>query len=105
MSLIVSQTIRTSLKATLDSIVSDEMKKTLEWEGCGFRVTNTTEAYIDDQELAGSGPAAPKAEGQMIAVDSIQEGFSKRYHMTAFAQRLIFSEEAIQIGRASCRER
>lgn len=96
MSVIVTQTIRTSLKATLDSIVTDEMKQRLEWEDCGFRVTNTTDSYIDDQELAGTGPAQPKAQGATMAVDSIQEGFSKRYNMTAFGQRMIFSEEAIR---------
>lgn len=96
MSVVVTQTIRTSLKPTLDSIVTDELKESLEWEDCGFAVSSTTDAYIDDQELAGTGPAQPKAEGATMAVDSVQEGFSKRYNMTAFGQRMIFSEEAIR---------
>lgn len=92
---ILTSNIRRSLKLTLDTVWGDEMKKGVEWEGCGFRVSNTTDSYIDDQEYAGIGPMPSKAEGAMIAVDSIQEGYSQRYTMATYAVRMIVSREAL----------
>lgn len=88
-------TINASLKPTLDTVWGDELSGTLNWEQCGFQVSSTTDAYIDDQEYAGTGLMPIKLEGDMAAIDGIQQGYSKRYTMNTFALRLVCSEEAI----------
>jgi len=95
MSLVKLSTISASLKPTLDVVWGDEMKGKLAWEACGFKVTSTKDAYIDDQEYAGTGIMPVKQEGAMMAVDSVQQGYSKRYTMNTFALRLVCSEEAV----------
>lgn len=95
MSLIVVSTIRRSLKETLDTVWGDEFKGGMKWETLGFRVTSTGDNYIDDQEYAGTGTMPIKAQGAMMAIDSIQEGYSKRYNMDTFALRMVVSEEAL----------
>jgi hypothetical protein len=95
MSLVKLSVVQASLKPTLDVVWGDEMKGKLKWEDCGFKVTSTKDAFIDDQEYAGTGIMPVKQEGAMIAVDSVQEGYSKRYTMSTFALRLVVSEEAI----------
>lgn len=93
--MIVVSNIRRALKLTLDTVWGDEMKGPTHWEQCGYRVTSTTDNYIDDQEYAGTGTMPIKAQGAMMAIDSIQEGYSKRYNMDTFALRMIVSEEAL----------
>lgn len=95
MSIVVVSNVRRALKLTLDTVWGDEMKGTPIWEQCGYRVTSTTDNYIDDQEYAGTGTMPVKAQGAMMAIDSIQEGYSKRYNMDTFALRMIVSEEAL----------
>lgn len=95
MSLIVVSNIRRSLKETLDTVWGDEFKGGMKWETLGFRVTSTGDNYIDDQEYAGTGTMPIKAQGAMMAIDSIQEGYSKRYNMDTFALRMVVSEEAL----------
>lgn len=95
MSLVVVSNIRRALKLTLDTVWGDEFKTAGVWEQCGYRVTSTTDNYIDDQEYAGTGTMPVKAQGAMMAIDSIQEGYSKRYNMDTFALRMIVSEEAL----------
>lgn len=93
--MIVVSNVRAALKLTLDTVWGDEMKGPMVWEQCGYRVTSTTDNYIDDQEYAGTGTMPVKAQGAMMAIDSIQEGYSKRYNMDTFALRMIVSEEAL----------
>lgn len=95
MSLIVVSNVRRALKETLDTVWGDKVKGPMVWEQCGYRVTTTTDNYVDDQEYAGTGTMPIKQQGEMMAVDSIQEGYSKRYNMNTFALRLIVSEEAL----------
>lgn len=87
--------IPNSLKLTLDVTWGDEMKGPKVWEQCGFRQSNTTDNFVDDQEYAGVGLMPVKAEAAQISVDSQVEGFSKRYNMVTFALRMIVSEEAL----------
>ncbi len=95
MSLVVVSNVRRALKETLDTVWGDKIKGPMNWEKCGYRVTTTTDNYIDDQEYAGTGTMPVKQQGEMMAVDSIQEGFSRRYTMDTFALRLVVSEEAL----------
>src|SRR5262245_36902072 len=91
--------IRASLKPTSDEVWGDEMKGPRVYESCGFRVTSTKDAYVDDQEYAGTGVAPQKQEGQMIAVDEVVEGFGKRYTMRTFGLRMVVSEETIMFKK------
>lgn len=91
----ITENIKASLKETLDITWGDEMKGELQWEQCGFKVTSKQDAYIDDQEYAGTGFAPQKQENAQIAVDEVVEGYSKRYTMRTFALRMVVSEETI----------
>lgn len=93
---ITTANIFSTLKPTLDIVWGDQMKGELAWKKCGYKVSNTSDAFIDDQEFAHTGPMQPKAQGQMMAVDSIQEGYSVRYMMVTYALRMIVSEEALK---------
>ena len=95
MSLVIQSNVTKSLEATLDTVWGDEMKGSLVWESCGFKVGSTKKAWVDDQEYAGLGAMPEKEQGATMAIDSIQEGYSKRYVMRTFALRMVVSEEAL----------
>jgi hypothetical protein len=86
--------IDASLKETLDVVWGDEMKGALQWESMGFKVTSTTDKWVDDQEYAGLGLAQLTPEGGQIPLDSVQQGFSTRYTQVKFALGFVVSEEA-----------
>lgn len=92
---IVNANIFVTLKPTLDIVWGDQMKDKLDWEECGFKVSNTGDAYVDDQEFAHTGMMPAKAQGSLMAVDSVQAGYLKRYMMVTYGLRMIVSEEAI----------
>jgi hypothetical protein len=92
---ITNANIQSTLKPTLDIVWGDQTKGKLDWEECGFKVSNTTDAYIDDQEFAHTGIMPPKAQGQMMAIDSIQQGYLRRYWMVTYGLRMVVSEEAL----------
>ena len=86
--------IDASLKETLDVVWGDEMKGSLVWESMGFKVTSTTDNWVDDQEYAGLGLAQATPEGGNIPLDTVVQGFAKRYRMTKYALGFVVSEEA-----------
>src|SRR6476646_8213968 len=88
-------TIAPFLKPTLDIVWGSNIKGKLDWEDSGFAVSNTTDSYVDDQERASTGPMQVKVENELAAIDSFATGYSKRYVMVAYAQRVIVSKEAI----------
>src|SRR5688572_15122197 len=91
--------IDASLKETLDVVWGDEMKGPLIWESMGFKVTSTTDNWVDDQEYGGTGLAQATPEGGNIPVDNVVQGFSKRYKMVKYALGFVVSEEA----KADCK--
>lgn len=95
MSLVTTSVISNSLKETLDQVWGDKMTGSLQWESLGYKVTNTTDNFVDDQEYAGTGLAQVKPEGQQIAVDSIQQGYPTRYYSLTYGLGFVVSEEAI----------
>src|SRR6185436_7994289 len=95
MAIITNSNIPSTLKPTLNKVWGDQVKGKCDWESCGYKVSNSTDAYEDDQEFAHTGLMPAKAQGAMMAVDSIQQGFPKRYTHITYALRLIVSEEAI----------
>lgn len=95
MSLITTSTISNALKETLDQVWTDQTKTELQWESLGFKVTNTTDNFVDDVEYAGLGLAQVKQEGQQVPVDTIQQGYPTRYFALTYALGFVVSEEAI----------
>lgn len=87
--------IDASLKETLDVVYIDEMKGPLIWESMGYKVTSTTDNWVDDQEYAGTGLAQSTPEGGNIPLDTVVQGGSKRYKMVKYALGFVVSEEAI----------
>lgn len=92
---IKTSNIDASLKETLDVVMIDEMKGPLIWESMGYKVTSTTDNWVDDQEYAGTGLAQATSEGANIPLDAVVQGGSKRYKMVKYALGFVVSEEAI----------
>ncbi len=92
---ITNANIFTTLKPTLDIVWGDQTKGELDWMQSGYKVSNTSDAFIDDQEFAHTGMMPAKAQGQLMALDSIQQGYSKRYWMVTYGLRMTVSEEAL----------
>lgn len=93
--IVVTSNVPSTLKPTLDLIWGNAQKKEIFWKDLGFKISNSSDAYEDDQEFAGTGRMPPKSQGAMIAVDTIQQGFAKRYTHVTYALRMIVSEEAL----------
>lgn len=91
--------IDASLKETLDVVWADEMTQPVVWDRMGFKVTSTTDKWVDDQEYAGIGLAQLTPEGGNIPLDTVQQGFGTRYQMVKYAIGFVVSEEA----RADCK--
>src|SRR5690348_3965517 len=86
--------IPSTLKPTLDIVWGDTEIEQYSKQ-CGFKESTSTDAYEDDQEFAHTGVMPPKAEGALIATDTIQQGYAKRYLHVTYALRMIVSEEAL----------
>jgi len=93
--ILTTSNIPSTLKPTLDLLWGNEQKKKLFWKTMGFKVSSSTDAFEDDQEFAGLGPAPAKAQGAMLQFDTIQQGFAKRYTHVTYGLRFTLSEEAI----------
>jgi hypothetical protein len=87
--------IPSTLKPVLNKVWGDQVKGTLDWMTLGFNVENSSDAYEDDQEFAHTGLMPAKAQGAMLALDTIQQGYSKRYLHVTYGLRMVVSEEAL----------
>lgn len=85
-----------ALKNTLDKVWGDQPMNNLDWMNCNFKTSNTTDAYVDDQEYAHSGLAPRVAEGALIPLDAVTQGYSTRYWMIKSGLRIVVSEEALE---------
>lgn len=102
MSTITTSTTFRNLKATLDTIITDEavgpgdliLKKY-------FKVSSMDENYIDDAEVGGPGLATEKAEAQELDVGSITDGYLTRYIARKFGLKMVVAEEALDDGKYS----
>lgn len=100
------------LKPTLDEVFGTNAKKRMDWEDSGFKVSTTSDAYVDDRERASTGPARVKNQNELAELDSGSIGFGKRYTMVAYGLRVIVSEEMMRFskyqeaidGTADCRQ-
>lgn len=98
MSEIFTSTAALALKDTLEDIDTDEHGS----EGSKavfskwMTVKNMTDNYIEYYEVAGSGLAGEKPEGESIPVGTIVEGPIMRFNARTYGQRMIVSEEAME---------
>jgi hypothetical protein len=92
---VTDSNIPSTLKPTLDKIFGNEVKDELDWMECGYKQSNSSDAYEDDQEFAGTGLLPPKAQGSPLALGSIQQGYAKRYLHITYGLRFTVSEEAL----------
>lgn len=98
MSEIFTSTAALALKETLEDIDTDEHGD----EGSKaifpkyYNVKNMTDNYIEYYEVAGSGLAGEKPEGEAMPVGTIIEGPLTRFNTRTFGQRIIVSEEAME---------
>jgi hypothetical protein len=87
-----------ALKDTLEDIDTDELGS----EGSKavfpkwLTVKNMSDNYIEYYEIAGSGLAGEKPEGESIPVGTIYEGPLTRFNARTFGQRMIVSDEALE---------
>ncbi len=93
--IVTTSNIPSTLKPTLNKTFGDTQITKPAWKECNFKESNSSDAYEDDQEFAHTGLMPPKAQGALIAIDTIQQGFAKRYTHVTYALRMIVSEEAI----------
>jgi hypothetical protein len=98
MSIVTTSTEYRSLKATLDSIITDpaESGKSSLIYPKYMKVKTMGDNWEEDAEVADELLLQEKAEGATASVGSIQEGFSKRYISRTMARHLHVAEEAIE---------
>ncbi len=98
MSAVFTGNLYHTLKATLDSIISDAsdgVESKLDYKKyCDVR--GMSDAYEDDLEVAGPGLASEKPEGTEIAVGTIREGTLTRYTARTFGLKILITEELME---------
>ncbi len=98
MSEIFTSTAALALKETLEDIDTDEHGSEgskavfTKW----LTVKNMADNYIEYYEVAGSGLAGEKPEGESIPVGTIFEGPLTRFNARTYGQRMIVSDEALE---------
>jgi len=98
MSEIFTSTAALALKETLEDIDTDEHGSEgskavfTKW----LNVKNMSDNYIEYYEVAGSGLAGEKPEGESIPVGTIYEGPLTRFNARTYGQRMIVSDEALE---------
>lgn len=88
-----------SLKETLLFAFKTASDGTPEYKGMGFNEVNSEDAYEEMVEYAGFGPAPVKEEAATMAVDVVQQGYTKRITQVAYAVMMPVSEEAIRFKK------
>lgn len=98
MSEIFTSTAALALKETLEDIDTDELGS--EGSQAVFTkwldVKSMGDNYIEYYEVAGSGLAGEKPEGESIPVGTIYEGPLTRFNARTYGQRMIVSDEALE---------
>lgn len=98
MSEIFTSTAALALKDTLEGIDTDEHGSEgskavfTKW----MTVKNMSDNYIEYYEIAGSGLAGEKPEGESIPLGTIIEGPLTRFNARTYGQRMIVSDEALE---------
>jgi hypothetical protein len=88
-----------SLKETLLFAFKTNSEGTPEYKGMGFNEVTSDDAYEEMVEYAGFGPAPVKEQLAQMAVDVVQQGYTKRITQVAYAVMMPVSEEAIRFNK------
>lgn len=99
MAIVTTGHISQSLKETLLFAFRTETAKKPVWKSCGFKEINSKDYYEDVTEYAGLGLAPEKKQGAQMAVDVVQQGYTKRITQVAYALMMPVSEEALRFSR------
>lgn len=98
MSEIFTSTAALALKETIERIDTDEHgsegSKAVFPRYLDIRTMNDN--YVEDYEIAGTGLAGEKPEGESMPVGGIVEGPLTRYNSRTYAQRIMVTEEAME---------
>jgi len=98
MSEIFTSTAALALKETIERIPTDE-------SGASgskavfpkyYDVRTMSDNYVEDYEIAGTGLAGEKPEGESMPIGGIVEGPLTRYNSRTYAQRMMVTEEAME---------
>lgn len=98
MSEVFTSTAALALKQTLEDIDTDDSGSDgskavfTKW----MTTKNMSDNYVEFYEVAGSGLAGEKPEGESIPVGTIYEGPLTRFNARTYGQRMIVSDEALE---------
>lgn len=95
---IFTSTAALALKETIERIVTDETGESGSKAVFPkyYDVRTTTDNYVEDYEIAGTGMAGEKPEGETMPLGGIVEGPLSRYLTRTYAQRMMVTEEALE---------
>jgi hypothetical protein len=88
-----------ALKETLLFAFKTASDGTPEYKGMGINEVSSNDAYEEMVEYAGFGPAPVKEQMAQMAVDVVQQGYTKRITQVASAVMMPVSEEAIRFQK------
>jgi len=93
-------TVGETLQETLDEIMMDDSYSESDMVmNKYFTVETMKGAYSDEQVYAGPGLWGQKAEGAVMGVGTLRQGYKKRYFPNTYAMRMIITEEAQEDSR------
>lgn len=96
---VLTANVDASLKETLLFAFNTASEGTPEYKGCGFKEITSNDAYEEMTEYAGFGPAPRKEELATMAVDVIQQGYTKRVNQYAYSVMMPISREAKKFAK------
>lgn len=96
---VMTANVDASLKETLLFAFNTMNEGTPEYKGCGFKEITSNDAYEEMTEYAGFGPAPRKEELATMAVDVIQQGYTKRVNQYAYSVMMPISREAKKFAK------
>ncbi len=96
---VLTANISASLKETLLFAFKTASEGPAEYKKCGFNEIESNDAYEEMTEYAGFGPAPEKPQMATMAVDVIQQGYTKRINQVAYAIMMPVSREAKRFAK------
>lgn len=96
---VLTANISASLKETLLFAFKTASEGPPEYKKCGFQEIESNDAYEEMTEYAGFGPAPEKPQMATMAVDTVQQGYTKRVNQTAYAIMMPVSREAKRFSK------
>lgn len=86
-----------AIKGTARDTFIARSKTTLKrWKSCGIKEVKATGPYEEDIGFVDIGLPTRKEEFGQVSIDSMRQGYTRRFNMVAYAQACPISEEAIR---------